>query len=398
MNNLFSVGLLTISIIALNGCKESVDLSSNTYRTSQSASAASNSNDATDQSATGVIISTTAPVTVVKVVKVDENEATQSNTTGSDSDNTETDNTETVEDSGQEPTTTQPTETNEVTETVAVNTASCEAEATDINPFVRVQLHYGLMYDTPFINDEVGGLDSIKITEDAPQNSTILKLESTIGLKSGQLITYLGTDGFNRVAKVGDISANQITVASGNGIETDLKAGSVISNFYHEPTHPNNYGYKAVADFGVRSAFPIVPNQKHVLLGDSWFDTSESTGTTAFEDQLNSRLSGSTIINAGIGGNTLCDLINRFESDVESQIPQYVWINSSINDYFNDVSASDYKTRMQFLIGKVQALGATAIVYDSAPAVGTSFGGNDLTVLSNRYAFALLELFEEAQQ
>jgi len=365
MNNLFSVGLLTISIIALNGCKESVDLSSNTYRTSQSASAASNSNSATSQNATGVIISTTAPVTVVKVVKVDENEATQSNTTGSDSEtnNTETDNSETVEDSGQEPTTTQPTETNEVTETVAVNTASCEAEATDINPFVRVQLHYGLMFDTPFINDEVGGLDSIKITEDAPQNSTILKLESTIGLKSGQLITYLGTDGFNRVAKVGDISA-----------------------------------YKAVADFGVRSAFPIVPNQKHVLLGDSWFDTSESTGTTAFEDQLNSRLSGSTIINAGIGGNTLCDLINRFESDVATQIPQYVWINSSINDYFNDVSASDYKTRMQFLIGKVQALGATAIVYDSAPAVGTSFGGNDLTVLSNRYAFALLELFEEAQQ
>jgi hypothetical protein len=52
---------------------------------------------------------------------------------------------------------------------------------------------------------------------------------------------------------------------------------------------------------------------------------------------------------------------------------------------------------MQFLIGKVQALGATAIVYDSAPAVGTSFGGNDLTVLSNRYAGAVLELFEETQ-
>ena len=53
---------------------------------------------------------------------------------------------------------------------------------------------------------------------------------------------------------------------------------------------------------------------------------------------------------------------------------------------------------MQYLIGQVQLLGATAIVFDSAPSADISFGGNNLTDLSNGYAGALYDMFEESQQ
>ena len=141
---------------------------------------------------------------------------------------------------------------------------------------------------------------------------------------------------------------------------------------------------------------PITPNATHVLFGDSWFDANSETNQPEIENHLKTRLPDATIINAGVGGNTVCDLLARFDTDVVPLNPDYVWINSSINDYYNDVSRVDFKLRMQYLISKVQSINATALVMDSAPASGTSQAGSDLRVLSNGYAGAVLELLEAA--
>ena len=227
----------------------------------------------------------------------------------------------------------------------------------------------------------------------------LLKLDSTALLKPGQLITYVGTNGHTRAAKIGEVRGSEVTITSGAGLETAIAAGSNISNFYNDPTHPNVNGYKAIADFGVRSAYPITDSQTHVLLGDSWFDPSQSSDAEEFENQLNMRLPGSTIYNEGMGGNTLCDLINRFDTDVTPKNPNYVWVNSSINDYFRSVSISDYKTRLQYLISKIQSIGAEAIVFDSAPPVQSgSVDSATRRNLSNGYSGAVLELFNESQE
>ena len=302
MNNLFTTGLLAISIIALNGCKESIDLTSDTYRSSTSTTAATSNTE--NQETTSIIV-TTAPVTVVKVIDITGEVSTETTTNSGTEESTSTN------ESGSSSSETEQTVDTVTTETST--TASCEVEASPITPFVRVQLHYGLMSGSPFVSGEVAGLDTLTVTEDAAQNATVLKLDSTIGLLPGQLITYVGSNGHNRVAKVGEVSQGQVTIVSGEGLETNITAGSIISNFYYDETHPNANGYKAVADFGLRSAYPIVPAQKHVLLGDSWFDRDEATGISDFQNQLETRLSDSTIINAGMGGNTLCDLINRFD-------------------------------------------------------------------------------------
>jgi len=421
MNNLFSMGLLTISVISLNGCQESVDVKSHAYGSSHTtASASSNSSN---QPTTGIaapnsIIITPSGVKVIKVVNVtDTSQSTQSNTgtsntnitTGTSSSNTNTtpdittdsSNTSMTNDTSSNDTSTgDETDSNTDSETnnTLTNTSNCEAPANPIDPFVRVQLHYGLLNDTPYIAGELGGNDSLIVTKDAAQNATRLKLDSTVSLIPGQLITYEGINGNIRVAKIGEVLDDQVTIISGQGLETEIAAGSKISNFYNDPTHPNINGYKAMADFGIRSTLSIISNQTHVLLGDSWFDASEPSGASEFAQRLSLRLPGSAILNEGIGGNTLCDLIDRFDIDVTPKNPQYVWINSNINDYFNDVSSVDYKARMQFLIAKIQEIGADAIVFDSAPAAGTSFAGNDLTDLSNRYASTLLDLFNTSQE
>ena len=432
MNNFFSAGLLTISVIALSGCKESVDLKSGTYSSSHTGDATSTTTQTNSHAPTSIIV-TTPPVTVIRVVNVTNTETSNgTNTdtgkdsgpttdtgtdtgtdsgpttdtgtdTGTDSGPTTDTGTDTGTDSG--PTTDTGTDTDTgsdsdpTTDTGTDTASACEAFPDAITEFVRVQLHYGLLSDASFIPGETGGLDTLTVTADAIQGATELSLDSTVLLKPGQLITYVGTNGHNRVAEIGEVFEDRVTITSGAGLETAISAGSKISNFYYDPTHPNKNGYRAVADFGVRSAFPIAAGQTHVLLGDSWFDDQQPSGSAEFEKQLNVRLPGSTIINVGIGGNTLCDLINRFDTDVTPNNPDYVWVNSSINDYFAGVSSAYFKTRIQYLISKIQALGAKAIVYDSAPSGGNDSGGSDTRRnLSYRYSGVLLDLFNDTQE
>ena len=406
MNNLFSAGLLAISVIALNGCTESTDLKSTNKSSNYSSSTSSSStSSSTSSSSTSTLsyndpttfIVTTAPTTVIKVVKEDETTTytttTESGNDTSDSGSTTTNTETTTETTNSDDDTTQ-TETNE--NTSVTSTVNCEAFADPIDTFVRLQIHYGLMDDAPFVAGEIGGTDAVSVTEDAAQGSTVLKLDSTIGLKAGQLITYVDTGGRYRAAEIGEVSQGSVTIKSGGGLPADISAGSNISNFYQDATHPNANGSKAIVDYSLPYASPITPNSTHLLLGDSWFDADSETNQPEIENHLKTRLPGSTIINSGVGGSTLCDLLARFDSDVVPQSPDYVWINSSINDYYNDVSRVDYKIRMQYLISKVQSIGATALVMDSAPAPGTSPAGSNLTVLSNVYAGAVLELLDQA--
>ena len=439
MNNLFSAGLLTISVIALNGCKESVDLKSGTYSNNDTPA----TTQATSHAPTNIV--TTPPVVVVKVDATDTKtgntdssdtdadsaedtssdtdagsgdtstdtgtESTEDTTTDTGTDATEDTATDTGTDSTEDTSTDTGTDSDEdvdsgedtttdsdATDDTEAVASFCEVPTNSISSFTRVQLHYGLLSDAPFVNGELGGLDSLTVTEDASKGAKVLKLDSTTKLQPNQLITYIGINGENRVAKIGKVSPRQVTITSGAGLETKILAGSKISNFYFDPTHPNVNGYRAVADFGFRSAYQILkPAQTHVLLGDSWFDTTDDSGASEFNKQLALRLPNSTIFNAGIGGSTLCDLINRFDTDVSPRAPKYVWINSGINDYYREVSAQDFKARMQYLIYKVQEIGAEAIVFDSAPASGNSLGGADLTKVSIDYAIAVLNLFNESQ-
>ena len=270
--------------------------------------------------------------------------------------------------------------------------ASCEYDDNSIDPFIRVQTHYGLLSGQPHIASETGGLLPLTLTSDAAEGDLVLELDSSTALVAGQLVTYKALNLDYYVARISSISGNTLQLDETTPVVSGVASGQNVWNFYDEATHPNILGFNAIADYSYRStADTINAGATHVLLGDSWFSLP------GFAERIALRYPDATIINKGFGGNTLCDLLARFDTDVPSETPQYVWINSSINDYYQDVTPEDYKGRLKDLVSKVQAIGATAIVLDSAPLDnGSTSDGVSFLILSQRYASQILDLRDEA--
>ena len=287
----------------------------------------------------------------------------------------------------------------------SATTASCEAIAEPIEPFIWVKRHYGLLRNQAYVISqadtngdltlagETGGFLDLTVTADAPAGATTLKVDSTTALVPNQLITYLSENLDYNVAQIASLDATTITLTGATALVSPVLSGQNLWNFYFDPSHPNELGYKAIADYGYRSVANSITNDgTHVLLGDSWFADG------VIRDRLTLRFPDAKIVQSGVGGNTLCDLLGRFETDVSPELPNYVWVNSSVNDYFNDVTQEDYKIRLQNLIFKIQQTGAQAIVYDSAPGPsGTAADGTLLFDLAMRYTSQVENLLNESQ-
>ena len=270
--------------------------------------------------------------------------------------------------------------------------ADCEASPNRIDPFIRVQTHYGLLSGQPHIAGETGGLLPLTLTSEAAEGDLTLELDSSVSLIAGQLVTYKALNFDYYVARISSIDGNTLSLDERTPIVSGVDSGQNLWNFYSEATHPNLIGFNAIADYSYRStADTINTGATHVLLGDSWFSLP------GFAERIALRYPAATIVNKGYGGNTLRDLLTRFDADVPTQSPQYVWINSSINDYYQDVTPEEYKTCLENLISKVQEIGATAIVLDSAPLDnGSTSDGVSFLILSQRYASQILDLYDEA--
>ena len=124
-------------------------------------------------------------------------------------------------------------------------------------------------------------------------------------------------------------------------------------------------------------------NGTHVLLGDSWF------AQEGVYERLTERLPNALIVNKGLGGNKVSDLISRFDSDVKLHKPHYVWVISGTNDYFARVDAPTFAAQMDILISKIMAIGAKPIMFEPSVGVRTYPGYSDLelTDLSRNYLF-----------
>ncbi|PID46638.1 MAG: hypothetical protein CSB47_03085 [Proteobacteria bacterium] len=291
------------------------------------------------------------------------------------------------------------TDTSGTDDSTTPNIVECEAEPNPIQAFVRVQTSYGLMFGQAHIYGETGGLLPLTLTHPAAAGDLTLQLDSTVSLVEGQLITYHADNLDYYAARIKHIDGNTVTLDERSPVVSGISVGQKLWNFYDNPTHPNASGFKAIADFAYRTTADLInsdpsSNTKHVLLGDSWFDMPGFH----FQERLALRYPHANIVNKGIGGNTLCNLLARFDTDVAPEAPQYVWINSSINDYYDDVTQEQYKARLQDLISKVQAIGATAIVFDPAPLNnGATTDGIEFQTLFMRYATQVSDLFDEAQ-
>jgi len=253
--------------------------------------------------------------------------------------------------------------------------------------WLRVPIHYSLLLGQPHLWNEAGGAQDLNLREYASAGSSSLKVSSTSGLVRQQLMTYRGRNGQYYSAQIQSISNNILQLTT--PLQQDVYAGSNAWNFYDDGSHPNWAGSFAIADFAIQQIGWSRLNQgKHVLFGDSWFSRN------SVFDRLKNRLPGASISNKGVGGNTSWDLLSRFDADVRWQNPNYVWILTGTNDYWQDISAANYKSNMRELINKVKAMGAVPIVFDSS--VGPlNYGSDGKTRLSRSYVTSVEQLASE---
>jgi len=263
--------------------------------------------------------------------------------------------------------------------------------------FSHVPMHYNLLKNQAIIWGEVGSqppyseaIQNIRLTSSASKGDTSLGVANNSGLMVGQLIVYLATDGDFYVTKIHSLSGHH-TINLVEPLEAPVTNGTKAWNFYADPSHPNRYGYRAIADFSFRNLnMGINTSGRHVLLGDSWFD-NDGISTSRFIQKL----PNATIFNEGTGGNTCQDLINRFDYDVTPYSPDYVWIICGTNDYWQGVSTSDYKSNLETLINKIKAIGAEAIIIDSSVGSGVGASGVPNFQQSEEYANAVIQLLRE---
>lgn len=121
-------------------------------------------------------------------------------------------------------------------------------------------------------------------------------------------------------------------------------------------------------------------NATVVVFGDSWVagDLASTPEREPMTTQLALELPDATIINAGVGGNTITNLLARFDTDVAPYMPDYVVVNTGTNDAYNPASGTFDPNSLDYfvnaysrLLAKINDIGARAIVI-GVPALAQS--------------------------
>jgi len=99
---------------------------------------------------------------------------------------------------------------------------------------------------------------------------------------------------------------------------------------------------------------------RHVVFGDSWAAGGD------FVARLTARLTRATVINKGQSGDTSAVALARFDADMAGTEPAFVWVILGTNDVYADVTSTSFQANLDAIIHKIQALGATPIVFNTS--------------------------------
>ena len=250
-----------------------------------------------------------------------------------------------------------------------------------------VPIHEGVLRGEPYQVLEAGIETMAVLTAPAFIGDISVSASPTAGYVPGQLLTYTSSAGESFSAIVDSVSAD--TISFKDQIEADIEAGGSIYNFYFNPRHPNRFGYKAIADFAARELGVWDQAGKvHVLFGDSWLSNG------VIRDRFAVLWPTETFINSGVIGDTVQDLISRFDVDVAPLQPDFVWVVVGTNDYSHAVPTTSFFWDMQQLVSMIRGIGAEAIIFD--PSVGPLEYGvylnGELKAASDEYAAVLQSL------
>jgi len=249
--------------------------------------------------------------------------------------------------------------------------------------FTLIPQHSGVLLDVGQVRGEV--TVSAQVVETAPIGSTSVQTAQATAFMPGELVVFLGQDGIYHTEKILSVDSSMIILT--RPLQYKVESGPTLWNFYYNGAHPQTAGYYAIADHAFEVVGPdAVAGGKHVFLGDSWVFTN------SIMDRIKQKASPAALfINKGIGGNTVQNLITRFDIDVTPLAPTHVWVMAGTNDYIRNYPVSTYTRNMQKLVDKIESIGAHAIVFDASvgPQVYGNYQDFELKALSDRYAEGL---------
>lgn len=96
----------------------------------------------------------------------------------------------------------------------------------------------------------------------------------------------------------------------------------------------------------------------HLLYGDSWVNAGHIT------HRLQQRLANAKISQSGVGGNTLENLLARFDADVPKHNPDWVWVLCGTNDVYQMLTPDEFQSRAVELRERIRAIGARPIFWN----------------------------------
>ena len=263
--------------------------------------------------------------------------------------------------------------------------------------FEIIPIHNDLLKDRAYVFEEYEGLSNFTVVENAVSGDKTLTLSERTNFNALELVVYLTASGNYYVTQVATISANTITLVE--PLKEDINKGDHLWNFYDDASHPNEVGYKALADFALLHLdIELLENKTHVFIGDSWL------ASKTVEARIVSKIKVSDSLNKAVGGRRSIDVLNAFEEDLSDLqfSPDYVWITLGTNDYWLDVSAEKYIQNVEEIIRKSNSLGAKVIIFDSSvgPLEWDEQSDSFKSIrkdLSDAYSIKLAELYSRNQ-
>jgi lysophospholipase L1-like esterase len=216
-------------------------------------------------------------------------------------------------------------------------------------------------------------------------------------LMAGSVTTAAIADGSISNGKLQDGSVTTAAIADGSISNGKLQDGSVTSEkiagldaaVEFLQTDPDSATSTALnATYG--AAFGGNRAGRLVCLGDSIARAGDnvSGGTVNWSDSFSlycALLSQGTIdfvYNAGVGGNTTQNMIDRFGTDVTPHRPTVVTINGGTNDFTFAVTSAQFRANIKTLVAKVRAIGALPVLL-TMPPVGGAAAPQKLQIVQN---------------
>ncbi len=115
------------------------------------------------------------------------------------------------------------------------------------------------------------------------------------------------------------------------------------------------------------------------LFGDSWINGGYITL------RMRQRLPKATIIQSGVGGNNMQDLLARFETDVIPNKPDWVFVMCGTNDVYQGTLAKAFETDALVLKSRIKSIGARPVFWNCSVCYKDYVGGDRLSE-SRRFA------------